>query len=352
MALQVEPPVRQPYRYGLLDTAQVFEHPGHLRVYEDYYFESTSCHSGTSWVVNCAPQFTVTFTRTSTTDQFTVTVSQGVLTDYEYNVNGGAFAPLASPIVIAPAPPVTVIVREAAGLQRSVTRTDINPDAPAGTVFVFQSAGQSSNPPKTVTEGITHPTAAPFFAISGVSCTLIATPDLDQKARDALANTEPRLVEEHFWNIQLANSSPVLPVGNTPQPLTTAVAHLEAYLRDHTGLTGYIHSDAFVGPFASKNDLITEDNPGTIKRTALWTPWVFGGGYTRNGPTGQAPAAADQAWIYATGPIVIHRGEVNVPGVAAETFNPVTNQAFVIAERSYVVIPDCPVAAVLADLDA
>lgn len=351
MAIQVDPPVRQPYRYGLLDTAQVFEHPGHLRVYENYYFESTSCHSGTTWIINCAASFAVTFTRTATTDQFTVTVSIGVLADYEYSVNGGTFSPLTSPIVIAAAPLVTVTVREVAGLQRSVTRTDINPDSPTGTVFVFQSA-QSSNPPKTVTEGITQPSAAPFFVVSGISCTLIASPDLDQKARNALENSERRLVEQHFWNNQLTTSSPALPAGATAQPLTTAVAVLEAYLRDNTGLTGYLHSDAFVAPFAAKNDLITETNPDQTKRTALWTPWVFGGGYTRNGPTGQPAPPADQAWIYATGPVVIHRGEVNVPGVAAETFNPVTNQALVIAERSYVIIPDCPIAAVLADVDA
>jgi hypothetical protein len=360
MSIQVNAPTRVPYRYGLLSTAQIQEHvranendpPAHLRLQSNYQFDSVACNTGAVWDPSCAPPFTVTFTRTAVTDQFTVTATPGVLADYEYNVNGGAFTTLTSPIVIAAAPPVTVVVREVGGLQRSVTRTDINPDSPAETQFVFRST-QTANPPKTVTEGIGNRTAEPFVVIGGVACTLIATPDIEQKARDALSSVEERLVEQQFWTVQLANSAPALPAGGAPVPLTQGVAALEEYLRNNTGWVGMIHSDAYVAPFAARNELISELNPEMVKRTPLWTPWVFGGGYARTGPVGQAaPVGADQAWIYATGSVVIHRGETSVPGGVKGGFSVTTNQDFVIAERTYVVIADCPTAAVLVDLDA
>lgn len=354
MSIQVPPPVRVPYRYGLLSTAasSIVDHTGEsLRLQSNYQFDSVACNTGVIWDPSCAPSFAVTLTRTGVTDQFTVTVSVGVLADYEYSVNGGAFSALTSPIVVAPAPPVTIAIREVAGLHRVVTRADINPDSVNGTVFAFQST-QSDNLPKSVTEGIGNRTATPFVVIGGTSCTLIATQDIEQKARDAFESVEQRLVEQQFWNNQLANSSPALPLGATATPLTTAVATLEAYLRDNTGFTGMLHSDAFVEPFASKNRLVTELNPETVKRTGLYTPWAFGGGYARTGPAGQGAPAADQAWIYATGAVVIHRGETFMPGGMKGGFSTATNQDFVIVERTYVVINDCPVAAVLADVDA
>jgi len=351
MVIQVDPPVRVPYRYGLLGTAQVVEHGTSLRLQADYEFDSVACHSGIVWNTTCGQPFTVTFTRTAVEDTFNVTVSPGVVGDYEYSVNGGAFAPLTTVVVIADAPPVTVEICEVAGLQRCVTRTDINPDAAEGTTYVFVSQ-QSNNVPKEVTEGITANTATPFVVISGLSCTLIATPDIEQKARDAFAASEQRLVEQQYWTDQLANSGPTILGGGVAVPLTRAVALLEEFLRNTTGYVGMLHSDAFVAPYAAENDIITELNPEPIKRTALWTPWVFGGGYDRTGPTGELAPNPDEAWIYATGQVVIHRGDVRLPGGMEGGFNVTTNQDFVIAERSYVVINDCPIAAVLADVDA
>lgn len=348
MVTQVDPPVRVPYRYGLLSTAQIVEHGPNFRLNADYQFDSVACNTGLIWDPACAPEFTVTFTRTALADEFTVTATPGVLADYEYNVNGGAFTPLTSPITITEAPPVTVTVREVGGLQRSVTRTDIDPDSPQGTQFVFQSE-QTDNPPKTLTEGIGNQTASPFVVVSGVSCTLIATPDIEQKARDAFTSVEQRLVEQNFWNTQLANSNPDLPVGATAQTVVAGVAVLEEYVRANTGAVGVLHSGSYLGAFASANDLIPETNPEMVKRTGLWTPWAFGGGYARTGPTGQPAPGPTELWMYVTGPIVAHRGDIFVPADRRQAFDVATNQAFIVVERSYVVIPDCPVAAVLID---
>jgi hypothetical protein len=167
-----------------------------------------------------------------------------------------------------------------------------------------------------------------------------------QKARNTLASSEPRLVEQQFW-AQLAAGAPAI-LGGGAVTLTAGVALLEQYLRDQSGYVGMIHSDAYVAPYASALDLIPEVNPETTKRTSLWTPWVFGGGYdTTTGPAGEPAPGPDQAYIYATGQVVIHRGDYMIN----EAFTVSNNQNLVIAERSYVVLHDCPIAAVLVQLE-
>jgi len=348
MAIQVEPPVRTPYRYGLLSTAQVVEHGKSLRLSSEYVFDSVACHDGIIWNTDCANPFTVTFTRTATEDEFTVTVSPGVVGDYTYSVDGEAAVPLTGTVTIVSDEPVSVEVCEVGGLQRCVTVADVDPDSVEGTTYVFFST-QNNNLPKEVTEGIDAQTADPFLVISGVTCTLVAG-EIDSKGRDAFTSVEQRLVEQQFW-AQLAASTPAV-LGGGAVSLAEGVALLEAYLRDQTGFTGMIHSDAYVAPYASQAVLVTEENPETTKRTALWTPWAFGGGYALTGPAGEAAPAANQAWLYATGQVVIHRGNVRARGGGADGFNVTTNQDLVIVERSYVVIPDCPTAAVLVQLEA
>lgn len=353
MAIQVEAPVRTPYRYGLLSTAQVVEHGRNLRFGADYVFDTVACGGGMIWNTDCANSFTVTFTRTAVEDTFSVTVSPGVVGDYTYEVNGGGAVALTNPVVIADAAPVTVEVCEVGGLGRCVTVTGIDPDSAEGTTYVFQST-QSDNLPKQISEGIDTASADAFVVIGAKQCTLIARDPGDddpfatiqRRGREALASAEARLVEQQFWS-QLAAGGPVI-LGGGAVTLTKAVALLEEYLRNLTGFTGMLHADAYVAPYASALDLITETNPETTKRTSLWTPWAFGGGYdTTTGPAGQPAPGPDQAYIYATGQVVIHRGDY----IVNETFTVASNQALVISERPYVVLHDCPIAAVLVQLE-
>lgn len=348
MATRVDPPVRTPYRYGLLSVAQIETQP-ELRLYSEYVFDSVACHQGIVWDINCTTPFVVTLTRTGVEDTFAVTVSAGVVGDYTISVNGDPAVALTDPVVITDPAPVTVVICEAAGFERCVTVTGIDPDSAEGTAYVFQS-GQSSNLPKSVQEGISHPGADAFMVINGVSCTRIASNDLVQTARDAFLADEQRLVEQRYW-AQLAASAPtILAVGAVS--LVEGLALLEAFLRDNSGFTGVIHSDAYVSAYAAASTLIPNTNPETTKRTSLWTPWVFGGGYDiTTGPAGEAAPGPGQAWMYATGQIIVHRGNIRVPGERDGGFNTTTNQDFVIAERPYVIINDCPIGAVLVDLE-
>jgi hypothetical protein len=347
MANQVPAPVRQQYRYGLLSVAQTSEHNGSLRVQADYTFDSVACNTGIVWEPACGPEFLVTFTKSATADTFNVTVNPGVVADYEVSVNGGAFVALTATVVSTDPAPTPVIVREATGLRRSVAH-DLDFDSTTGTVFTFQSQ-QTNNNPKAFVEGIGAPSGSPFVVVGGAACTPMADYDWNQLANEALQAVENQLVEKRFWNVQLANSSPTLPISNTAQSVPNAIARLEEYGRSITGFEPVLHTSSYLGAHLSNKNVITELANDTKKYTALHTPIAFGGGYPRTGPAGQAAPSATQAWIYLTGQVEVHRGEVFIPGSEGERFNKSNNQLFIMAERTYAVIPDCPIAAVLAD---
>lgn len=348
MANQVAPPTRVQYRYGLLSLPGIIENKGSLRLVADYTFDSVACNTGIVWEPACGPVFTVTFTKSATADTFNVTVDVGVVGDYEVSVNGAGFVALTATVVSTDPTPTPVIVREVAAPHRSVSRADINFDSAQGTVFTFVSQ-QTNNDPKEFTEGIGSPSGSPFVVIGGAACTPIADYDWEALGTQALQAVEGPLVERRFWDIQLANSTPTLPVAATPQTVVDGVALLEEYARATTGFEATLHVSSYLGAHLAAADIITETATETIKRTALHTPLVLGGGYTRNGPTGQAAASPTQAWMYATGSLVVQRGVPFIPGSEAERFNQINNQTFVMAERTYVVIADCPIAAVLVD---
>lgn len=348
MANQVAPPGRQLWRYGLSSVAEVSDHEL-FRLVSDYTFDSVACNTGIIWEPACGPEFTVTFTKSATADTFNVAVSPGVVGDYEVNVNNGGFVALTSTVVSTDAAPTPVVVRETTGLKRAVSNANVNFDSATGTQYVFQSE-QTNNDPKTFVEGIGAPSASPFVVIGGAACTPMADYDWDALGREALGTVEWPKVEERFWNVQLATATPELPVGSTAQTLVNAVAVLEEYARGITGYEPTLHASSFLGAHAAAQGVVTDLADGLTKYTALHTPVAFGGGYPRTGPDGDA-ATATQAWMFLTGKVAVHRGPVMVPGSEGERFTQSNNQLFIMAERPYAVIPDCPLAAVLVETE-
>lgn len=349
MANQVAPPDRTAWRYGLSSVAELNEHGDRFRLVADYTFDSVACNTGIVWEPACGPVFTVTFTKSATDDTFDVTVDQGVVGDYEINVNAGGFVALTSTVVSTDAAPTPVTVREVAGLQRSVTITDVDFDSTEGSVYTFVSQ-QTDNDPKVFTEGIGAPSGSPFVVIGGAVCTPMADYDWDVLAQEALTAVEWPNVERRFWERQLAAASPVIPVAGA-QTLVNAVAVLEDYARGISGFEATLHGASFLGAHAASQGVITAIPDGLIKYTTLHTPWAFGGGYPRTGPDGEAAPTATQAWLFLTGKVAVHRGAAFVPGSEGERFTQANNQLFIMAERSYAVIPDCPLAAVLVETE-
>jgi hypothetical protein len=350
MANQVAPPDRVTYRYGLLSVAQgPREHVGPFRLVADYAFDSVACNEGLIWEPECGPVYTVTFTKSATADTFNVTVTPGVVGNYEVSVNGAAFTALTATVVSTDAAPTPVIVREAAGLRRSVSH-DLNFDSSTGTVYKFVSA-QTDNGTKEFTQGIGAPSASPFTVVGGAACTPMADYDWAALGQQALQAVEQPLVEKRFWNVQLANSSPALPVGATAQTLVNGVAVLEEYARGLSGFEPVLHTSSFLGAHAAADRVVPVVSNDQVKYTALHTPIAFGGGYQRTGPAGQSAPGASQAWMYITGQVVVHRSAARYPGSEGERFVQASNQLFIMGERDYAVIPDCPIAAVLVDAD-
>jgi hypothetical protein len=81
---------------------------------------------------------------------------------------------------------------------------------------------------------------------------------------------------------------------------------------------------------------------GQIMRTKLGTPVVVGGGYGT-----VAPAGPGLGEIYATGPVIIYRGEVDT---RQNAINKPTNNVSIVAQRDYVLGWDCNVVCVTVNL--
>jgi hypothetical protein len=74
----------------------------------------------------------------------------------------------------------------------------------------------------------------------------------------------------------------------------------------------------------------------SVMQTKLGTPVAVGAGYIGVAPDGQAAPAADQEWAFASGPIQIYRGDIQlVPDRYADAFDRALNDLLYIAERPY-----------------
>lgn len=346
----VEAPTVVPYRYGLLSAATVVDDPSaHWPMGVQY--ETDACATGAIWDTRCGDPFTVVVTKTETANQFSVdyTPDSG---PYEASIDGGAFAPMAEGATFTETTsPFTAIFREAGGLGRSVTITGILPGASTGTTYSGVSSAAAANSPKTA-DGLTVITGEGFTVYSGIDCRIVGIGDSAGAARRRLAGVEQRLVEQHVWQHMLAVSTAELATGSaTAVSLKAGVAALEAQLGANYGGIGVIHAPRSLSTYAADRFQVVRGGP--VLRTTVDTLWAFGGGYTANtGPDG-TPAGAGEQWLYASGAAVVRRGEVFVPADhRTGATNLSNNDALVLAERQYVVTLDCPLYAVLVDVEA
>lgn len=88
---------------------------------------------------------------------------------------------------------------------------------------------------------------------------------------------------------------------------------------------------------------------GDVLNTKLGSKIAAGAGYSNpnTGPTGAA-AAAGEAWVYATGEVVISRSEP----IIRQAIDHAENDVYVLAERAYVAAIDCFAAAIRVNLSA
>lgn len=207
----------------------------------------------------------------------------------------------------------------------------------------------------------------PFEVQADFRCsTMSRTPqELQDLAEQAIIACAQKAVEKEFWDGDLAqvaqeddaefpnrylasdSATNVTPAGSTTNGVKSkyGLALLEQAIADcGCGIKGTIHATRAVASalgVKGKNDRL---------ETSLGNMLVAGTGYSGRGPDGQA-APAGMAWMYATGPVTVRLGAVNVFAQGSEIVDRKSNTIVATASRPAAVTwNSCCHYAVLVDL--
>lgn len=193
----------------------------------------------------------------------------------------------------------------------------------------------------------------PFTVTDTLSCGMTSADwrtEAERRVRYRLSLSEEYQVEKTFYTgiVRLTGSTtrttwPTLAgkqtvvVGSaaTPYDPEYGLGLLEMALASSSRVAGVIHMPPVMVPALRDQFRSTQG----VLRTVQETPVAVGAGYTLAGPDGVITPGT--AWLYATGPVVIRRSEVFVPGTERERFSHATNWYRLIAERVYVIAVDC-----------
>lgn len=181
------------------------------------------------------------------------------------------------------------------------------------------------------------------YAIPDCSLVGLGADGVERKARLALERSAELLVEQEFQDLLVANVGPAETLTSGAVPIHGAVAMLECWLKEnYAGGVGVIHAPAGVASYAARDRQIVERN--SVLETWIGTPFAFNGGFcTSIGPDG-TPAAAGNAWLYATGQVWVWRGSLTLTGPDGYMDGRV-NDAAILAEQTWAVGYECGAAA-------
>ncbi|MFG3602604.1 hypothetical protein [Micromonospora chersina] len=222
-------------------------------------------------------------------------------------------------------------------------------DAPAPTNV--PAASEANRVTMALPDGVPGVQAGVIRLYAGLTGRLTARPDLLERGQRALGAVEQQSLEHYVWTGEAGNAAyladadtEVLAAG-AAVPLEEAVGRLEAHIADRAGVLGAVWAPRWTaGWFAEKGQARIE---GPRLVAPLGDPIVFAQ-TTGVGPGGVAPAAGE-AWLYATGPVMVRRSAVYLPKLA-EALDRKDNEVFAVAERFYTVGWSCTVAAVKVKL--
>lgn len=146
------------------------------------------------------------------------------------------------------------------------------------------------------------------------------------KIKKQLAAATQKAVEVELWdgraatgasntNIFLSKANEATVVHAGAHEAYLGLMHLEEAMSDSpTGEQGVIHMTRDVASVLGSRLVFGKIDDKTIVQTRLGTPVIIGSGYSGNGPVGDANAAASisNKWMYATGPVDVHLGKIEV----------------------------------------
>lgn len=183
-----------------------------------------------------------------------------------------------------------------------------------------------------------------FAVYGGVTCKGIGNSLEHEQSELAAAfaanesvGVEQALIHDLFT---VPAATDITPAGGA---VSTAVALglLEGYAAAHYAGVPTIHAPRTIGTLLFRDQVIERVGNSFVSKQG--SKIASGGGYQNpnNGPTGAAPAAGE-LWMYASGEVVIARGEV----ISQVSLDQGTNEVIALAERAYVAAVDCFTAAI------
>ncbi len=223
------------------------------------------------------------------------------------------------------------------------------------------SAGFAKPP---TSDGLPIRGAQTFTVFAELECNPIGYwDDADARITDLLTSGEARAVETTFWSgainapttgityphlasDDVVYSSDGLVLLQTAAQVVTGwavdilqgVGLLEGALARCFGGVGVIHAPREALSAMAESHLI-EPRGGTMY-TIGGVPVAFGAGYLTTGPDG-TPASPGNAWLYATGPVMMRRSEIRIVAGRAQSLNRSVNTLTMIAERDYNLAWNC-----------
>lgn len=224
-------------------------------------------------------------------------------------------------------------------------------DAPAPT-----NAAAASDPARTpmaLPDGVGSVQAGVIRLYAGLTGRSVARPDLLDRGRRALGLVEQQSLEHYVWTGGAENTlylaAPDTPVlggsDTTPVALETGLGLLEAHIADRTGVLGVVWAPRWTAGWFVGKSLTRLENPRLV--APLGNPIVFA--QTSGVGPDEAVPGADEAWLYATGPVMVRRSAVFLPRLP-EALDRTDNEVFAVAERFYSVGWSCAAAAVKVKL--
>lgn len=215
----------------------------------------------------------------------------------------------------------------------------------------------TSQASKTLTDTSVTQGGDPFVVYADVVCSPVGRSAAEQSRRAAarLLAGEQSAAEAAFWNGGGVGATPALTLSGATTVVTALtsfaarLAALEQAFYDAYGYQGTIHVNTAAYGAAAFGQLIREVGTPSVAASVpalLTTPigskWSFGAGYDITGPANAAPSVATNVWAFMTGPVTVFRAPDILLPDPGQTFNRTTNQMVAIAEREYVIVPDCP----------